>query len=63
MSSWLSKCTGKPMNNIIVDEEILEAFLEIRLLMKSEEPEAAKRVLAKLQVTIESHQVAIKLTL
>ena len=44
------------MDNI-AKEEAIETFLEICLLIKSEEPEAAKRILAQLQVRVESHQV------
>lgn len=50
---WLSKCTVKPMDDI-AEEEILEAFLEVQLLKKSKQPEAARMVLAQLQVTIEN---------
>ena len=53
---WLAQCTAKAADNI-ADAEVLEAFLEIVLLMKSGEPEGARRVLAQLQVKIESHQV------
>lgn len=38
----------------IAEEEILEAFLEVQLLKKSKQPEAARMVLAQLQVTIEN---------
>lgn len=50
------------MNNI-GEEEALEAFLEIQLFMRSKEPEAAQRILARLQVTVESHQVYSSWTL
>lgn len=55
---WLSDCTAKSTDNI-GEEEALEALLEIQLLRKSKEPGAAQRILARLQVTIESHQVSI----
>ncbi len=42
----------------IGEEETLDAFLEVHLLKKSNESGAALRVLAQLQMTIESNKVS-----